>query len=78
MPFCVYMSEENTGLALLVLPEGNIILPKERGMPLTEKEIGCVQGNAGKKDIMFPSELANNLYIYRHIIFMNMEKGWRE
>lgn len=76
MPFCIYMLEENTGLALL--PAGNIILPKERGMPLTEKEIGCVQGNARKKDIVFPNELANNLYIERHIIFMNMEKGLRE
>lgn len=76
MPFCIYMLEENTGLALL--PAGNIILPKERGMPLTEKEIGRVQGNARKKDIVFPNELANNLYIERHIIFMNMEKGLRE
>lgn len=52
--------------------------PQGKGMPLTEKEIGCVQGNARKKNIMFPNELANNLYIYGHIIFMNMEKGLRE
>ena len=39
-------------------------------MPLTEKEMGYVQGNARKKD-RFVSELANNSYIYGHILLMN-------
>lgn len=47
-------------------------------MSLPEKENGRVQGNARKKDIMFPSELANNLCIGRHKIFMNTEKVLRE
>ena len=80
MPYYIYMLEENTSLALLVVPVGNIILPKAKGC-LSQKRrllVCCVQGNARKKDIMFPNKLANNLYVYGHVIFMNKEKGLRE
>lgn len=49
-----------------------------KGMLLTEKEIGCAQGNARKKDIIFPNELANSLCICGRIIFMNIQQGLGE
>lgn len=74
--FLYIVREHSSGSSSSFCREHNSFQGK--GILLTEKETGCVQGKTRKKDIIFPSELANSLCIYRYIIFMNIEQGWRE